>query len=169
MDGLAKDGLAARGPSLAPESPLSPDLGLLFDRHQAHCHADTPPESIHMMDRAALAVPAITFLVLRDGGQPVAMGAIKDLGDGTAELKSMHVLSEARGTGAAQRILDGLVQAARTIRARAIYLETGSQPSFAPARGLYARAGFRECAPFANYAADPNSTFMVLDLADARA
>lgn len=166
--GLAKDGLAARGLTLGPESPLSPDLGLLFDRHQAHCQADTPPESMHMMDRAALAVRAITFLVLRDGGQPVAMGAIKDLGDGTAELKSMHVLSEARGTGAAQHMLDGLVQAARMIAARAVFLETGSQPSFAAARALYARAGFRDCAPFAHYAEDPNSTFMVLELIGPR-
>ena len=52
---------------LGPDSPLNPDLDLLFARHQAHCHADTPPESIHMMDRSALDIPAISFLALRDG------------------------------------------------------------------------------------------------------
>ena len=41
------------GWTIAAESPLAPDLGLLFDRHTADMHADTPPESIHMMDRAA--------------------------------------------------------------------------------------------------------------------
>ena len=52
---------------VGPDSPLNPDLDLLFARHQAHCHADTPPESIHMMDRSALNIPAISFLALRDG------------------------------------------------------------------------------------------------------
>ena len=149
---------------VGPDSPLNPDLDLLFARHQAHCHADTPPESIHMMDRSALNIPAISFLALRDGENAIAMGAVKDLGDGTAELKSMHVLTEARGKGAAQLMLSALVQAARDRGARAIYLETGAQPSFAAARALYLRAGFAPCPPFAQYREDPNSAFMVLDL-----
>lgn len=120
---------------------------------------------MHMMGRDGLAVPGITFLVLRDtAGQPVGMGALKKLGDGTAELKSMHVLAEARGTGAARQILESLIDAARQMNARAIYLETGAQPSFTPARMLYYRSGFTDCAPFANYAEDPNSAFMVLQL-----
>jgi putative acetyltransferase len=36
---------------------------------------------------------------------------------------------------------------------------------FAPARGLYLKAGFVECAPFADYSLDPNSVFMTRDLA----
>ena len=117
-----------------------------------------------MMDRSALNIPAISFLALRDGENAIAMGAVKDLGDGTAELKSMHVLTEARGKGAAQLMLSALVQAARDRSARAIYLETGAQPSFAAARALYLRAGFALCPPFAQYREDPNSAFMVLDL-----
>lgn len=150
--------------SVAVENPLNADLDLLFSRHTAHCHADTPPESIHMMDRGSLAVPGITFLVLRDKDQPVAMGALKDLGQGDVELKSMHVLAEARGTGAARLILDALVDAARGLDARAIRLETGTQDSFGAARALYYRAGFSDCAPFADYREDPNSAYMVLHL-----
>lgn len=152
--------------TVAVESPLGADLDLLFARHSAHCHADTPPESMHMMDRKGLAVPAITFLVLRDSGRPIAMGALKQLGADEVELKSMHVLAEARGTGAAGMILSALLQDAAAKQARAIYLETGAQPSFAAARALYQRAGFVECRPFANYGEDPNSTFMVLHLND---
>ena len=81
------------------ESPLGPDLDLLFQRHTAEMHADTPPGSIHMMPKEALENPAIAFFVVRDAGQPVAMGAIKDLGASEGELKSMHVLSEQRGRG----------------------------------------------------------------------
>lgn len=151
--------------TVSVESPLGADLDLLFARHSAHCHADTPPESMHMMGREGLAAPEITFLVLRDGAQAIAMGAIKQLGGAGVELKSMHVLTEARGSGASGRILDALIEAARASGARAVYLETGAQDSFAPARALYRRAGFADCAPFAGYREDPNSAFMVLSLA----
>jgi uncharacterized protein YjiS (DUF1127 family) len=43
---------------------------------------------------------------------------------------------------------------------------TGSSDAFAPARALYARFGFVPCGPFANYAPDPNSVFMTLELVD---
>jgi putative acetyltransferase len=33
-------------------------------------------------------------------------------------------------------------------------------PGFDPARRLYARFGFAECGPFADYAEDPYSVFM---------
>ncbi len=151
--------------SVRPESPLSPELDLLFQRHQDFCIADTPPESMHMMARESLCAPGVEFLLLRDGQRPIGMGAIKDLGDGTVELKSMHVLSEARGLGAAQRIVAALCLAAVQSGARAVFLETGSQASFAPARAFYRRAGFVECAPFAHYREDPNSTFMMRVLA----
>jgi len=45
-----------------------------------------------------------------------------------------------------------------------LYLETGTEDYFAPARRLYARNGFTECPPFADYALDPNSVFMELRL-----
>jgi putative acetyltransferase len=43
-------------------------------------------------------------------------------------------------------------------------LETGSWAYFAPARALYARHGFVECAPYGAYKLDPNSVFMTLEL-----
>lgn len=36
---------------------------------------------------------------------------------------------------------------------------------FAPARALYARAGFRVAGPFADYPESPNSTYLTLKLA----
>lgn len=76
-------------------------------------HADTPPESIHMMDKGALAAPGIRFFVLRDAGAPMAMGAYKRIDAGHAEIKSMHVLTEARGRGLSKALLDHLIAAAR--------------------------------------------------------
>jgi putative acetyltransferase len=47
---------------------------------------------------------------------------------------------------------------------RRLSLETGSMAAFAPARSLYAAAGFTPCAPFGDYHASPNSTYMTLYL-----
>lgn len=150
--------------TITQESPLGADLGLLFARHTADMHADTPPESIHMMDAGKLASPHIRFYVMRDGGVPVGMGAFKRIDYGHAEIKSMHVLAENRGRGLSKRMLDHLVAEARVDGFRRLSLETGVQPTFVAARALYAKAGFQDCPPFEGYKPDPNSVFMTLQL-----
>ncbi len=147
------------------ESPMGADLDLLFQRHTAEMQADTPPESIHMLPRADLAGPAIAFFVIRDAGRPVAMGALKDLGGPEAEVKSMHVLAECRGRGLSRMLLRHLIGQAQGMGKSRLSLETGVQPGFVAARGLYTRAGFSECPPFGSYRPDPNSVFMTMALA----
>jgi putative acetyltransferase len=148
------------GFTISQESPLGDDLALLMQRHTADMHADTPPESIHMMDASQLAVPEIAFFVVRDAGAPVAMGAFKQLGGGHAEIKSMHVLAELRGKGVSKLMLYHLIDQARAAGVTRLSLETGAQPSFVAARALYAKEGFVECPPFGSYSEDPNSVFM---------
>lgn len=146
--------------SILRESPLSPDLALLMQRHTEAMHADTPPESIHMLDASKLAAPGIAFYVMREDGRAIGMGAFKRIDAGHAEIKSMHILAEERGRGFAQAMLDHLVAEAAREGFTRLSLETGSQPGFAAARALYARAGFEECGPFEGYGPDPNSVFM---------
>ena len=152
---------AAAGVTIAAESPLSPDLDLLFARHAQAMHADTPPESIHMLPRADLDSPEIDFLVMRDAsGTAVGMGAVKRISAEHGEIKSMHVLAERRGEGLSRRMLAALVAQARARGYARLSLETGVQDSFRAARGLYAAEGFAECGPFQGYGPDPNSLFM---------
>ncbi|ARJ70903.1 GNAT family N-acetyltransferase [Paracoccus contaminans] len=153
--------------TIAPERPDQDDLDRLFDRHSAFCHADTPPESIHMMDRAALAAEGIEFHVMRQDGLAIGMGAIKRIGAHEGEIKSMHVLNDERGRGLGRRMVDHLIAAARAQGMTRLSLETGAQDSFAPARMLYAAAGFVPCEPFGDYRPDPMSVFMTLPLAQA--
>jgi putative acetyltransferase len=150
---------------IAEEHPLTPDLALLFDRHTADMHAETPPESIYMMDKGALAAPDIRFFVLREDGVPLAMGAIKRIDQTHAEIKSMHVLAEARGRGLSRRMLDHLLSEAGRDGFSRLSLETGIQSTFVAARALYARAGFDLCGPFGDYTLDPNSVYMTKVLA----
>ena len=156
--------MAAPGLTISRESPTGPDLALLFERHTADMHADTPPESIHMMDASALDDPGVGFFVMRDGDEPVAMGAWKRISAQHAEIKSMHVLAEARGRGLARLMLDHLIAEAQAEGFCKLSLETGIQPGFAPAVALYRSAGFAECGPFEGYREDPNSIFMTITL-----
>lgn len=128
-------------------------------------HADTPPESIHMMDASELDVPAVDFFVLRDAGRPIGMGAFKRFEATHAEIKSMHVLSEYRGRGLSRLMLHRLMDEARAAGITRLSLETGAQDMFLPARILYERAGFTLCPPFGAYMLDPNSVFMTRTLA----
>lgn len=150
--------------SIERESPLGADLALLMERHTADMHADTPPESIHMMDAGQLAKPGISFFVMRDTGVPVGMAAYKRINDHHAEIKSMHMLAETRGRGLSKRMLTHLLDEARAEGFRRLSLETGVQPTFVAARALYAKAGFSDCGPFEGYGPDPNSVFMTIEL-----
>lgn len=153
---------------IAAESPLGPDVAILMARHTADMHADTPPESIHMMDAGQLAVAEVSFYVMRDvaeGGRAIGMGAFKRMDADHGEVKSMHVLSEYRGQGLSRVMLDHLLAEARAAGLGRLSLETGSQAMFEPARRLYERAGFTYCTPFGDYVLDPNSVFMTLTLA----
>lgn len=147
-------------PVIVRESPLGADLTLLMERHTADMHAQTPPESIHMMDAGALAVPDVAFYVMREDGRAIGMGAFKRLDAGHAEIKSMHVLHEVRGRGLSKAMLVHLEAEALAAGIARLSLETGAEPIFVPARELYLRAGYTECPPFGSYVPDPHSVFM---------
>jgi putative acetyltransferase len=80
----------------------------------------------------------------------------------------MHTAREARGRGVARELVAFLVDRARSQGFERISLETGSMAAFAPARALYASAGFEPCERFADYPDSPTSAFMTLDLGLAR-
>ena len=76
----------------------------------------------------------------------------------------MHTAEAARGQGIGRRMIEHLISVAREAGYKRISLETGSMAEFAPARALYASAGFEPCEPFANYRPSPNSTYMTIEL-----
>ena len=81
----------------------------------------------------------------------------------------MHTAEALRGQGFGSAMLACIVTAARNSGIHRLSLETGLWPYFAPARALYARHGFVECGPFADYKPDPNSVFTTLALANGAA
>lgn len=148
------------------EDPETGDLRPLLDAHAAHGAAAAPAESNHTLDASGLKGPGLRFWVLREDGNPLACGALKDLPDGTAEVKSVHVAEAARGRGLARIMMAHLAGAARASGAAALVLETGSSlcPGYDAARRLYKALGYSTCPPIHGYTEDPMSVFMRLEL-----
>jgi putative acetyltransferase len=146
------------------DDPRAPDVRRLLEVHLTFARGQTPPEDAHAMDVDELLDPAVRFFSLRREGVLIAVGALKRLDSEHAEVKSMHTVVSERGRGAGRRMLDHLIAVARAEGYRRLSLETGSMAAFAPARSLYAGAGFVECEPFADYRLSPNSTYMTLYL-----
>ncbi len=138
----------------------------IIDHHLAEMHATSPPESVHALDVEELRHPDISFFVGEDGGDVLVCGALKRLGVDEGELKSMRTIEIARGRGLASVMLQHLLDVARSRGYRVVRLETGTEDYFEPARRLYARHGFIEGEPFADYLPDENSVYMALQLAD---
>lgn len=151
------------------DDPARGDVHQLLSEHLADMFATSPAESVHALDHSALSAPSITFWTVREDGNLLGCGALKllDSPPGSArqgEIKSMRTSPTARGRGVATLMLRHILDDARIQNLECIYLETGTEDYFAPARRLYARHGFIECPPFADYVLDPNSVFMELRL-----
>jgi putative acetyltransferase len=146
------------------DDPRAADVRRLLEAHLIFARGQTPPEDAHALDVDELTGPAVRFFSLRRDGALIAVGALKRLDAEHAEVKSMHTVVAERGRGAGRRMLEHLIAVARADGYRRLSLETGSMAAFAPARSLYAGAGFVECEPFADYRLSPNSTYMTLHL-----
>jgi putative acetyltransferase len=146
------------------DDPHADDVRALLARHLEFARATTRPEDIYALDVDGLVDPAVTFFSYRADGRVLGVAALKRLDEEHAEIKSMHTVEEARGQGVGRALVDHIVRLARERGYRRLSLETGSGPAFAPARALYAAAGFEPCEAFGDYAPSPNSSYMMLEL-----
>ncbi|MET0144829.1 MAG: GNAT family N-acetyltransferase [Ilumatobacteraceae bacterium] len=142
------------------DDPRADDVAALLAAHLSFARSTSPPEDTHALDLTGLLDPAITFCSARRDGELVAIGALQHLDADHVELKSMHTAAAARGQGIGRAMVDHLVALAADRGYRTVSLETGSMDAFAPARALYASAGFVPCGPFAGYRDSPNSSYM---------
>jgi GNAT superfamily N-acetyltransferase len=126
----------------AEMSQLYDDL----DLDGAHMPAAGPRE---------LGPPRGTFLVGFDArDEPICCGGVKELSDGTCEIKRMNVVPAARGRGVARALLAALEDAARALGYSRARLDTG--PRQPHAERMYRESGYR---PIANFNANPVASF----------
>lgn len=143
-----------------------PQVRALLQEHWEDMHAQSPPESVHALDVDRLRDASIHFWTVWAPDRLLGCGALKCLDRHHGELKSMRTARGARGVGVGRCLLNHLVGQAQALGMQRVSLETGPQAGFAAARALYARAGFAECGPFADYRPDPYSVFMTAALVD---
>ena len=140
------------------------EIAEFLEEHIREMKSVSPPESKHALDLAGLRKPQITFWTVWDSSCLIGCGAMKELDASHAEIKSMRTTTSYRGKGVASMLLQHILNEAKLRGYRRISLETGSMPFFEPARNLYAKYGFKNCAPFSKYKEAPNSVFMTKDL-----
>ena len=141
-----------------------PEIAGLLRAHLLHAATHSPRESIHALDLDRLRSPEITFWSVWSGDALVGCGALKELAPDHGEIKSMHTALAHRCHGVAAHLLTHILNEARARSYSHVSLETGATDGFAPARALYARFGFKSCAPFGGYREDRHSVCMTLDL-----
>lgn len=141
-----------------------PEILALLDAHLAHMRAISPPDSVHALDLDGLRRPDVTFWTIWDGETLAGCGALKEMGPGHGEIKSMHTAAAHRGRGVARALVTHIIATARGRGYQRLSLETGSTEQFEAARALYVGFGFMPTGPFADYVLDPHSAFMTLDL-----
>jgi putative acetyltransferase len=141
-----------------------PRIAQFLEEHLEDMRATSPPESIHALDLDGLRKPEITFWSVWKGDELVGCGALKQLTEAHAELKSMRTSRHYRGAGIGTMIVQHIIAEAKKRGIRRISLETGSMAFFEPARALYRKNGFAYCSPFDGYKEDPNSVFMTREI-----
>ncbi|WP_068994475.1 GNAT family N-acetyltransferase [Kangiella sediminilitoris] len=132
----------------------------LLEEHRREMFQYSPPESIHALDVAELKHPSLTFWSAWQGDQIAGCGALKELSETHAEVKSMRTAKVFLRRGVSSRLLEVMLSEAKSRGYRRLSLETGTHKAFEPAIALYRKFGFMETAPFGEYSEDPHSLFM---------
>ena len=112
------------------------------------------------------APPSGCLLLARDGVTPAGCVALRDLGDGTCEMKRLYVASPYRDRGIGRLLVADLIRRAEVFGYQRMVLDT--LPEMAEAITLYQRFGFVATAPYWSHPTE-RAVFMerVLDRPDS--
>lgn len=146
------------------DDPRKGDVATLIQTHLTFARNETPLCHVFALPAEEMTSDDILFYSCREGDELLGIGAVRRIGDGHFEIKSMHTALHARGSGVAQMMLDHLIEVARQHGGNRVSLETGTTHGFEPARRLYAKVGFMSCEPFGGYTLSPDNQCMTLAL-----
>lgn len=142
---------------IAEASLADPAVRDLIAFHQQDMEAMSPPGTSFALDLSGLSGAETTVLGAWEGEELVAIGALKRLGGGHAELKSMRTRPEHLGKGIAKAVLEALIDLSRAEGIARLSLETGTSDEFVPAIRLYTKYGFERGDAFADYVNGPHN------------
>jgi len=151
--------LAVRRDDLS--DPQTRDLVRL---HLAGMADNSPPGHCFALDDSGLKAPEVTLWSAWRGDRIAAIGALKALGSGAGEIKSMRTHPDHLRQGAGAAILDEIIAEARRRGYRRLSLETGRGEAFEAALAMYRARGFASGGAFADYVGSDFNQFMHLEL-----
>jgi putative acetyltransferase len=141
-----------------------PEIAQLLQEHLDHMYSVSPAASVHALDIEELRQPDITFWTAWEDNHLCGCGAIKRIDEKNVELKSMRTAKTHLRKGVSLQILNTIIIEVKNRGYQKLYLETGPQAAFLPARTMYLNRGFKLCEPFEGYTHDEYSVFMSLYL-----
>jgi len=139
------------------ESPLTSDARALIEGSESSLRAVYTADECFSFSPEELDTAETQFFIARKNDNPIGCVAICAQYD-YAEIKRLFVTPAARGTGAAQRLMQHLEAQAKQSGYTVIRLETGSK--LAAGVALYKKLGYRIRGPFGDYCDHPASLFM---------
>lgn len=145
-------------------SLVEDDVRDLLALHQRRMFDASPPGTSFALDLAGLAGADITIFSARRDRALLGVAALKILGDGAGEIKSMRTADGALRSGVARALLDHLMADGRRRGLTKLMLETGTGPEFEAANALYRHRGFALRGPFAAYSASDFNVFYELTI-----
>ena len=105
------------------------------------------------------AAPKGCFLLAYLEDQPIGCVALHEWGEGITEMKRLYVQPQTRGLGVGRKLVEEIINQAKTIGYSRIYLDT--IPVMEKAQTLYRAIGFTEIAP---YRYNPNKGTLFFEL-----
>ncbi|HEX5185083.1 MAG TPA: GNAT family N-acetyltransferase [Allosphingosinicella sp.] len=147
------------------EDDLSSDaVRALLALHLAAMHIHSPPGHVFALDLSGLRAPGVTVWTAWDGDEITGIAALKALGGGAGEIKSMRAHPNHLRKGVAAALLDHIVAEARRRGMKRLRLETGRGAVFEPALALYRSRGFTDGEAFGDYVGSDFNQFLHLEL-----
>jgi putative acetyltransferase len=134
----------------------------LLRLHLGDMHRNSPAGSVFALDVSGLEAPDINVWTAWLEESVAGIGALKDPGDGTGEVKSMRTHPSFLRRGVAAALLEHIIAVAVSRGMKRLSLETGSGAAFEPALTLYRRRGFVDGEAFAQYTRSDFNQFLHL-------
>ena len=138
----------------------NPKVHELLSKHFVELRAASPEGSAHVLDIPGLKVTSIKFWSLWKDENLIGCGALKFLGVGHGEFKSIRIHDNFRNKGYGINVINHLINEAKKLKIKKLSIETGAGNFFLPARKLFKKCKFEECQPFAHYKEDVNSVYL---------
>jgi len=105
--------------------------------------------------------PKGALLLAEMDGDDAGCVALRDMGQGTAEMKRLYVAPDYRGLGIGRSLTEDFILVARSLGYSAVRLDT--IPRLGVAYTIYQKFGFRKIRPY-TYNPDPDAIFLELTL-----